>query len=175
MMKNTFEFEPQNFNELIDWFWQEWDYKKFHVDRDGFCQCESENLIKHSSNSDVIRAFLMVSVFIDQFFYTHYNDYESFRSKFKIPKLHSHPTAGHHPASWFCYGIRGAEISIDWLSVEKIASIAINDIKKSEENIEYFFIKTKKILPAEILMEFNSYGEITECGEKFKETLLKHW
>ncbi len=174
-MKNTFEFESQNFNKLIDWFWQEWGYKKFHVDRDGFCQCESENLIKHSSNPDVMRAFLMVSVFIDQFFYTHYNDYESFRSKFKTPKLHSHPTAGHHPASWFCYGIRGAEISIDWLCVEKIASIAINDIKKSEVDIGDFFIKTKGVLPVEVTISFNSYGKITDCGEKFKTILLKRW
>ena len=43
-MNNTFEFEHQNFSELIDWFWQEWGYKKHHVQRDGLCQCESESL-----------------------------------------------------------------------------------------------------------------------------------
>ncbi len=174
-MKNTSAFEPKNFSELIDWFWQEWNYKKHHVGRDGLCQCESESLIKHSSNPDQMRAFLMVSVFVDQFFYTHCNNYEHFRSKFKLPKLYSHPVYGHHPAEWFCYGIRGSEVSIDWAGVEKIASIAIDDIKKSEIISKGFFSKTRIILPGEIRMDFNSYGEITECGKNLKKILLKYW
>ena len=174
-MKNTFAFDHKDFKELIDWFWQEWGRKKHHVDRDGFCQCESESLIRRSNDPNKMRAFLIVSMFIDRFFYTHYSNYENFRSKFKIPKLHSHPTAGYHPADWFCHGVRGSEVSIDWPGVEKIALIAINDIKKSEASIEDFFIETKNILPAEITMDFNSRGEITECGENLRKILLKHW
>lgn len=174
-MNNTFEFEHQNFSELIDWFWQEWGYKKHHVQRDGLCQCESESLIEHSNNPNKMRAFLMVSVFIDSFFYTHYDRYEYFRSMFKIPRLHSHPEPGSYPAEWFCSAVRGSQVSIDWSGVEKIALIAINDIKKSEASIEDFFIETKNILPAEITMDFNSRGEITECGENLRKILLKHW
>jgi len=145
------------------------------VDRDGFCQCESESLIRRSNDPNKMRAFLMIPVFIDRFFYTHYSNYENFRSKFEIPKLHNHPTAGYHPADWFCHGVRGSEVSIDWLDVEKITLTAINDIKKSEKNIDKFFNETKKILPEEVKMDFNSHGEITKFGEKIKEILLKYW
>lgn len=174
-MKNTFAFEHKDFKELIDWFWQEWSRKKHRVNKDGLCQCESESLIRHSNDPNKMRAFLMISVFIDRFFYTHYSNYENFRSKFEIPKLHSHPTAGYHPADWFCYGIRGSKVSIDWTDVEKIVSIAINDIRKSEIMSKGFFSETRVMLPGEIRMDFNSYGEITECGKNFKKILLKYW
>jgi len=187
----TYTLEPQSFDEMIALFWQEWEAKEYHVQQDGFCQCETDRYIYQPTMKPILingkyeyftkyaefrmHSFLMVSVFIDSFFQTHLSTYSSFREKFKIPRLHNHPFPGHFPAGWFCYAPRRYVTKIDWEDVEKVASIAINDIKKSDKNIEDAFVRTKEFLPFAIEMEFNSNGEITECGELFKNILIKYW
>ena len=59
------------------------------------CQCETEIIIENSSSPKVMRSFMLIGVLLDQMMWTHIkNNYQTFRDKFKLPKLFPIPTSG---------------------------------------------------------------------------------
>ena len=74
----------------------------------GFCQCFSEKFIEKSSDSKLMRSFMLCSTFFDQFFYTHYRSiYTEFSNEFNFPKIYAHGMGGHASPSWFVYKFHG--------------------------------------------------------------------
>jgi hypothetical protein len=100
----------------------------WHNVRDGLCQCRTEDIIRRSADPSEMRAFLMVSVFVDQMIYTHYQHwYEKFRAKRRFPKLYSHGGFGMMPASWLVYHVHGYDAELDWGRAQNVVSLIISD------------------------------------------------
>ena len=110
--------------------------KKFsHVGgSDSFCQCETENIIKQTTNPVETRSFLMIGLLIDQSvreLYQRLNSefYEEFRFVFTYPRLQAHFDGSEHPSSWFCYHVHGYDKKLDWINVEKVSEIIFLETK----------------------------------------------
>lgn len=136
---------------MLEWFAHE-------VPKDAacgeFCQCGSEKIIKKSSNPEMMRAFLLVAVLIDQFIYTHYPTvYSQFRVTFRIPKLLAHPNPGRmSPPSWFIYSRHGYDKNVDWGSIHTVADIVVAETKAflSERLVHFDNVNFDVMLQSEV-------------------------
>ena len=89
-------FESCNIIHLIDFFNKSENGKKRHCS-DGFhfCECDFENVIKESSDPDLMRVFLTVANIIDETIFHLLNDhYKEFRTIFPLPRYESHEKRG---------------------------------------------------------------------------------
>ena len=109
--------------ELIDWYWAEIEAldssaKHYVLEKDGMCQCTSENIISDCSDPHRMRAFLMTGILIDQMMFTHFgNIYLEFRETFRFPKLLAHGGYGMAGPGWFSYSNHGYDEKVDWAAV----------------------------------------------------------
>lgn len=79
------------------------------------CQCGTEKCIQRSRSPETMRAFLLVSIFLDQFVEKHYpHRYEAYRQRYPTPKLLAHIGDGHVSASWLIYSRHGYDQKIAW-------------------------------------------------------------
>jgi hypothetical protein len=102
---------------------------QWHIDKDGLCQCGTEDVINRSADPGEMRAFLMVSVFVDQMIYTHYQLwYREFRAKRRFPKLYSHGGYGMMSASWLVYPGHDYNLMLDWGRAQSVASSIVVDL-----------------------------------------------
>ncbi len=70
----------------------------------------------------------MISVFIDQMIYTHFQDvYPEFRACFRFPKLYAHTFGGMVSPSWLVYSHHGYDKKIDWTNAQPVATQLFND------------------------------------------------
>jgi hypothetical protein len=143
--------------DMIDWFWVE-----FHSDYQGeeLCQCGTEKVIEESSDSDLMRSFLLIGVLIDQMMYTHYpRNYNQFRGEFKYPKLRAHGVYGMTSPNWVACSFHGYDKKMNWGAVLSVAQALFEGLFIWFRNIDYGddeIAKFKKILKEEIHMEFES-------------------
>ena len=140
--------------DLISWFWSE-----FQRDYEGeLCQCETEKIIAESSDPDLMRAFLLIAVLIDQMMYTHYpHKYNQFRRNFRYPKLRSHGAHGMASPNWFAYSFHGHDKRINWDVVLSVAQKLFGGLFTWFGNIDFVDEETgkfKRILKDEIHFEF---------------------
>jgi hypothetical protein len=82
---------------------------------DEICQCNTEKLIKRSTDPKRMRSSLLSLVFFDQFVYSHYPElHNDFRAEFQIPKLRQHSFGGHASPSWLIYSRHDYDKEADW-------------------------------------------------------------
>ena len=134
----------------------------YNHDDIGFCQCYSEKFIEASSDSVLMRSFMLCSTFFDQFFYTHYRHiYKEFSYKFNFPKIYAHGIGGHASPSWFVYKVHGFDKKADWGNIKEILEIIFIDIlnwlktQYSDEEV----LTLKKIIKKEVEQEFDEYPD----------------
>lgn len=150
---------------LIKWFWLE--FKKAHrlaSYDDGLCQCESDHFIEGTDRPEIMRSFLILSVFIDQMMFTHFQSiYQEFRSHFYFPKLYSHPESGTRMASpcWFIYSLHGFDKKMNWASALPVANAVLGDLfgwlKRYPDGKE-LLEKFKTLMEMEMRTEFETEG-----------------
>jgi hypothetical protein len=127
--RNGTVVEQTSANGLIDWYWDNPRFPYTDREREEFCQCGSEKVIKDSSNPEQMRAFLMVGVLIDQMMFTHFcNIYSEFRSRFKYPKLETHGGAGMASPSWFVYSRYDYDKKVDWEVVSTVSEVMLGEL-----------------------------------------------
>ena len=88
--------ESCNIFHLVDFFNKNENGKKRHCS-DGFhfCECDFENVIKESSDPDLMRVFLTAANIIDETIFHLLNDhYKEFRTIFPLPRYESHEKRG---------------------------------------------------------------------------------
>ena len=89
-------FESCNIIHLIDFFNKSENGKKRHCS-DGFhfCECDFENVIKESSDPDLMRFFLTIANIIDEtIFHLLNHHYKEFRTIYPLPRFESHERRG---------------------------------------------------------------------------------
>ena len=89
-------FESCNIVHLIDFFNKSENGKKRHCS-DGFhfCECDFENVIKESSDPDLMRVFLTIANIIDEtIFHLLNHHYKEFRTIYPLPRFESHERRG---------------------------------------------------------------------------------
>ena len=89
-------FESCNIIHLIDFFNKSENGKKRHCS-DGFhfCECDFENVIKESSDPDLMRVFLTIANIIDEtIFHLLNHHYKEFRTIYSLPRFESHERRG---------------------------------------------------------------------------------
>ena len=92
-----------------------------------FCQCNTETLFEFAKNPIQLRAYMMVSVLIDQMMWTHFPDiYGSFRSVYRYPKISNHAGGGCASPSWVIIYWE----KVDWLVIDETANILLSDLYK---------------------------------------------
>lgn len=90
---------------------------------DHLCACGTEEMISKSDNPGRMRAFLLVSIFLDQFVYTHYQaTFSNFRQHYAIPKLNAHGGAGYASPGWLIYSRHHFDEKADWAAIDRFAS-----------------------------------------------------
>ena len=98
----------------------------------GFCQCATENAIDDSSDPDRMRAFLMISVLVDQMMWTHFLSlYGKLQgSGFVFPKLFWHPTFPQNMGTpdWFAYSRHGYDKKVNWKVTEEVVEVLLNGL-----------------------------------------------
>lgn len=152
---------------LIDWFWAEHERVGNQSYKDGFCQCESEKFIEKSSDALLMRAFLVIGVFIDQLVHSHHKHLHSqFNDAFNYPKNYSCQTSGMSSANWFIYSYHGYDKKISWERVAEVADIIILDTIEWVTQHEEGFISKDWV-------ECHLYPEITHVFE-FNNAKLLH-
>jgi len=123
-----------SFSKLIDWYWDELFFIRKKLGKDRFvgnedpCQCETEQIIENSSSPKVIRSFMLIGVLLDQMMWTHYFDnYQTFRDKFKLPKLYSHGGGGMSSPNWFVYSYNNYNNpnQINWITTKHVADVIL--------------------------------------------------
>lgn len=89
-------FETCNIFHLIDFFNENEKGKKRHCSKGfHFCECDFENVIKESSDPDLMRVFLTAANIIDEtIFHLLNNHYKEFRVTFPLPRFESHEKRG---------------------------------------------------------------------------------
>ena len=76
-----------------------------------------------------MRTFAMLSVFVDQMMYCHFNFlYREFRLKFCYPKLYCHSFGNMASPSWFIYSYHGYDKKMDWTTVRPVAKAIFGDL-----------------------------------------------
>ena len=119
---------------LIQWYWDEnarleASPQRYVWESDGFCQCSSEKIVRHSRDSDQMRAFLMIGVLIDEIMYSHLGQiYGAFREQFRYPKLHNHGGGGMAHPGWFRYTAEKKNKEIDWKSVKSVSDSLLKEL-----------------------------------------------
>ena len=92
-----------------------------------FCQCNTETLFEFAKNPIQLRAYMMVSVLIDQMMWTHFPDiYGSFRTVYRYPKISNHAGGGCASPSWVIIYWE----KVDWLVIDETANILLSDLYK---------------------------------------------
>ena len=88
--------ESCNIFHLIDFFNENEKGKQRHCSKEfHFCECDFENVIKESSDPDLMRVFLTVANIIDETIFHLLNDhYKEFRTIFPLPRYESHEKRG---------------------------------------------------------------------------------
>jgi hypothetical protein len=120
---------------LIQWYWDEnarleASPQRYVWESDGFCQCSSEKIVRHSRDSDQMRAFLMIGVLIDEIMYSHLGQiYGAFREQFRYPKLHNHGDGGMAHPRWFRYTAEKDERTINWRTVTVVKTALLCELK----------------------------------------------
>ena len=92
---------------IIIWFWAVAEKHIGISHQNKICQCATENIICDSGNPALARAFLLVSVAINQAMrHNPFCDYEAFARQFRFPRLEQH---GGWPdeasADWVVYSL----------------------------------------------------------------------
>jgi len=120
------------------------------------CQCGTEEVISRSSDPKRMRAFLLVSVFIDQLIFTHYHSlYQKFRDNYKIPKLIQHTSKSNASPSWFIFSRRGYDQKVDWVEIDRLAKNLLSDAQLwLRNNNQDSRLKLIEIVEEEIKNEF---------------------
>ena len=173
-MRNTFN--------LINNFWTDFEvYKKniSHVGgHDGFCQCETEDFIKQTTNPVETRSFLMIGLLIDQsvrelYLCLNSEFYEEFRFVFTYPRLQAHFDGSENPSSWFCYHVHGYDKKLDWLNVEEVSKIIFLETKNwfLEKRDIFTFQNIRSGVLRNITMSFRANLE----AEKLKNLVEKYF
>lgn len=119
------------YDELIRDFWRVLQRSRVpHKSGEGLCQCSTEELIRRSPDPKRMRAFIMISVFIDQMMYTHFRHlYVDFRYRFRFPKLYSHiSSALMMNAGWLVYSRRGYDREMDWAVAQSVADTLFGSV-----------------------------------------------
>ena len=186
-MHSTYEnLHTKNTMTLINFFNNDYDIlgrklnfclNHYNQDVKGFCQCFTEKFIEESSDKKLMRSFLMMSIFFDQFIYTHYNYYyDDLRKTFNFPKLFQHGLGGHACPTWFVYRFHGYDKKVDWHSVRKISKIIIKDILNwfhNQKNLNEEFFYFKQTFRKKALYElkiFESFPDQALLEHIFKES-----
>ena len=89
-------FESCNIFHLIDFFKENEKGKKRHCSKGfHFCECDFENVIKESSDPDLMRVFLTAANIVDEtIFHLLNHHYKEFRTLFPLPRFESHEKRG---------------------------------------------------------------------------------
>ena len=136
--RNGAVMEQPSCKGLIDWFWRV--HVSFHkrsrrnntmssVREDGLCQCGSEWIIDFCREPELMRAFLMIGVLIDQRMSLPSHSVRSdFEKTFRYPKLHGHSGGGEIPPNWFAYSSRGWDREVDWDIVSDVAEVLLGGL-----------------------------------------------
>lgn len=91
------------------------------------CQCGTEKCIQRSRSPETMRAFLLVSIFLDQFMEKHYpHRYETYRQRYPTPRLLAHIGGGHASASWLIYSRHGYDQKIAWKIANEIGEDSLD-------------------------------------------------
>jgi hypothetical protein len=126
---------------LINWFWENHSNYSFikgdeKIDLHSspcLCQCETEEFFAMSEGEGELRAFLMISVFVDQMMWTHFRTiYRPFGVVFKFPKLNDHPHVGMASPGWLVSPQRGFDKKMDWKHVFDISKNILGDLFRYE-------------------------------------------
>jgi hypothetical protein len=114
---------------LLEWFWKEHQTIGGVAPANGFCQCETEDFIQKSTDSEKLRAICLVATFIDQIMYGTFREiYPEFSRRFPCPKVYRCQTAGMTSPNWFVYSYHGYDKNADWDEIKKVATIMLGDI-----------------------------------------------
>ena len=117
-----------NAEELINWFWRQFRrHRDGNFGPDSLCQCGTEILIERCDNPDQMRAFLLVSVAINQEArYLPEKDYQSFHELFRFPRIKLHgPDSGDASADWVISEHHGFHKKMNWPKGAEIAFMLI--------------------------------------------------
>ena len=115
---------------LTEWFWMESARIPHVKHEDGLCQCGSEILIEQSENPDIMRAFLIFAVFMDQLIYAHFHYLrDKFHERFRFPKLHSH-VHGMVSPNWFINSFNRWDTKMNWSIALPIAKTILEEVSK---------------------------------------------
>ena len=89
-------FESCNIFHLIDFFNESENSKERHCSKGfHFCECDFEDVIKESSDPDLMRVFLTAANIIDEtIFHLLNHHYKEFRTIFPLPRFESHEKRG---------------------------------------------------------------------------------
>ena len=131
MVENTFNF--------INKFWTDFEGIKKTISHvggfDGFCQCESENVIENMRNPTEARSFLILGMLVDQAvdgLSSKANKliYEDFRAVYTYPKLVAHFDGSECSSAWFCYPNHGYDRKVNWSNMESIGKVIFPETKR---------------------------------------------
>ena len=100
---------------FIEWFWAAAEKHIGDSHHNRFCQCITEEIIRHSENPPLARAFLLASVAIDQAMrHNPFCEYEAFARQFSFPRLESHVDWGEVGAEWVVDPYHKFDKKMDW-------------------------------------------------------------
>lgn len=103
-----------------------------------FCQCFTENIICDYDDRALARAFLLVSITINQAMrHNPFCDYESFSRQFSFPTLDAHQGGGEAGAEWVVYSYYGWDKKMDWHLGASLFCQLSKDIRKWLSNFTW--------------------------------------
>ena len=159
---------PETADQIIEWYkkrFKNWSLYPFPKRDWEVCQCGTEKLIASCRGyANKMRAFLLVSPFIDQMIYTHYRQiYSRFRDRYKFPKLVMHGGAGMVSSSWVISPRHSYDKLMDWEAARPIPKVLFVDC------LSFLQIELGADLGADNAMSGFMKGAAIEIRNEFEE------
>ena len=93
------------------------------------CICATEGMIQSQQEPERMRAFLLVSVFLDQLVHSRYHScHEDFCQAFPVPKLLAHGGCGCATPDWLIEHKQGFDENVDWSLIKELAAGALPEV-----------------------------------------------
>lgn len=121
------------------------------------CQCGTEKLIFQSLDPKRFRASLLALIFVNQFVYTHYQQWHTeFHGEFPIPKLREHSLGIHAHSVWFVDEKHGFDKVADWELTSRIFLDCVTHLQRwLQERGELETAEFKDLIEMEVRSGFS--------------------
>lgn len=111
--------------------WRQWAEQQSGYQRlkGTICQCGTEKCIKQSRDQQLMRAFLLISIFCDELVEKYYAEMHSdYQKTYPTPRLVAHAVPETYSASWLIYSRHKYDRNIDWNMVFEVAQSQIDEV-----------------------------------------------